>query len=288
MKKIVLVFICTLLSFSFIQAQQKQAKSLLWKISGNRLKTPSYIFGTFHLLCSDDAKLPDTLKTIIHQSKQIFFEIKMDDPDMTKKVMASISMKEGHQLKEFYSAADFDSISNVFRNKTNIPLSFVSNYKPYLLIPLLYQSMFGCTLVGLEKELQKISDIDSTPVKGLETLEFQMQLFDSIPYATQAKMLKSNLFEYDKYKKELLQMIKMYQQKDIDQMQKNIETDADFKKYEDMLLRQRNKTWIPVIMAEIQKTPTFIAVGAGHLGGTEGVLNLLKKQGFTVTPVLYK
>jgi uncharacterized protein YbaP (TraB family) len=272
-----------------VQAQPPKAtKSLLWRITGNGIKTPSYIFGTFHLCCSNDVKFPDILKAIIHQSKQIFFEIKMDDPEMTQKIMSGIAMKDGHQLKEFYSGADFDSISNIFRNKTNIPISFFASYKPYLLIPLIYPSMLGCNPIGMEKELQKISDMDFTPVKGLETIEFQMQLFDSIPYATQAKMLKSNLFEYDKYKKELLQMMKIYQQKDIDKMQKSIETDMEINKYEDMLLLKRNKTWIPVISSEIKQLPTFIAVGAGHLGGSEGLLSLLRKQGFIVTPVLYK
>ena len=266
-------------------SQSKSSNALLWKISGKGLKSPSYIFGTFHVLCSDDINIPDTIHYIISHSKKVFFEIKLDDPEMTKKVMSSISMKDGHQLKEFYSSSDYDSLSNIFRNKTNIPLSFVSGYKPYLLIPLLYPSMFGCNTASMEKELQNIAEKDSVPIYGLETLEFQMNLFDSIPYKTQANMLKLNLFEYEKYKKELEQVIQMYRKKQIEKMQKTVESDPDFSKYESMLLQKRNNTWIPVLLHEIETEPVFIAVGAGHLGGSRGLLALLKKQGFTVVPV---
>ena len=266
-------------------SQSKSSNALLWKISGKGLKSPSYIFGTFHVLCSDDIHIPDTIHYIISHSKKVFFEIKLDDPEMTKKVMSSISMKDGHQLKEFYSSSDYDSLSNIFRNKTNIPLSFVSGYKPYLLIPLLYPSMFGCNTASMEKELQNIAEKDSVPIYGLETLEFQMNLFDSIPYKTQANMLKLNLFEYEKYKKELEQVIQMYRKKQIEKMQKTVESDPDFSKYESMLLQKRNNTWIPVLLHEIETEPVFIAVGAGHLGGSRGLLALLKKQGFTVVPV---
>ena len=266
-------------------SQSKSSNALLWKISGKGLKSPSYIFGTFHVLCSDDIHIPDTIHYIISHSKKVFFEIKLDDPEMTKKVMSSISMKDGHQLKEFYSSSDYDSLSNIFRNKTNIPLSFVSGYKPYLLIPLLYPSMFGCNTASMEKELQNIAEKDSVPIYGLETLEFQMNLFDSIPYKTQANLLKLNLFEYEKYKKELEQVIQMYRKKQIEKMQKTVESDPDFSKYESMLLQKRNNTWIPVLLHEIETEPVFIAVGAGHLGGSRGLLALLKKQGFTVVPV---
>ena len=286
MKKQVLYILSFLLASNYLlYSQSKNSNALLWKISGKGLKSPSYIFGTFHLLCSEDIHIPDTIHYIINHSKKIFFEIKLDDPEMTKKVMSSISMKDGHQLKEFYSSSDYDSLSNIFRNKTNIPLSFVSGYKPYLLIPLLYPSMFGCNLVTLEKELQNIAEKDSVPIYGLETLEFQMNLFDSIPYKIQANMFKLNLFEYEKYRNELEQVIQMYKKKQIETIQKTVESDLDFSKYETILLQKRNNTWIPVLLHEIETEPVFIAVGAGHLGGSGGLLALLKKQGFTVIPV---
>ena len=279
--------ILTLFCFLLMQTNAQSQQSLLWKISGNGLQQPSYIFGTFHLLCAKDINITDTLKSIIHHSQQVFFEIKMDDPDLTKKTLQSVSMKDGHQLKEFIPAKDYSAIDSIFKSKTQISISLLSNYKPYLLVPLLYQSMLGCAPVGLEGELQKIAKIDSLPIYGLETLEYQMKIFDSIDYNIQAKELSKNVLHFEESRKELLQMIKVYQSKDINAMQELVKEDDTFGKYDELLLNQRNVNWIPIIINQVKLKSTFIAVGAGHLGGTKGILHLLIDKGFTITPVVY-
>ena len=279
------LLIFSAITLSVCSAQNQS--SLLWKISGNNLKSPSYIFGTFHLLCADDLKLPDTLLSIIHQSKQVFFEIKLDDPDMNRKVQQMITMKDGHKLNDFIKSADYDSVSSIFQSKTKVPLSFVTSYKPYLLVPLLYQSMLGCMPVGFELELQKVAKQNATPIYGLETLEYQMQIFDSIPYEQQAKMLVKNLLEFDESKKDLQKMIALYKRKNIDEINSDVKDDKDFGEFEEMLLNIRNRNWIPIISNAVETMPSFFAVGAGHLGGTKGVLNLLKTKGYNITPIFY-
>ena len=273
--------ICTVL------AQIPKEKTLLWKISGNGIQHPSYIFGTFHLLCADDFKIPDTLRSVIRRSKQIYFEIKMDDPDMTKKMMQTIQMKDGHQLKDFISMSDYDSVSSIFQNKTQIPLQFVANYKPVILVSLLYPAMLGYSPVAFEKEIEKIAAKDSLPFYGLETVEFQMSIFDTIPYSEQAKMLIKSVLNFDNSKKELSELIDTYHKKDINAMQTSIESDKDFGKYETILLNKRNENWVPVISKAVREKSTLFAIGAGHLGGSNGVLNLLRKKGFIISPVKY-
>ena len=273
--------VCTL------SAQSPKEKTLLWKISGKGIQHPSYIFGTFHLLCADDFKIPDTLRSVIHQSKQIYFEIKMDDPEMTKKMMQTVQMKDGHHLKDFISMNDYDSVSSIFQNKTQIPLQFVANYKPVILVSLLYPSMLGCSPVAFEKEIEKMAAKDSLPFYGLETVEFQMSIFDTIPYNEQAKMLIKSVLNFDDSKKELSKMINTYQKKDISAMQASIGSDKDFGKYETILLNKRNENWVPLISKAVREKPTLFAIGAGHLGGSNGVLNLLRKNGFIISPVSY-
>jgi len=278
--------ILMLFFFICVHANAQNQPSLLWKISGNGLQQSSYIFGTFHLLCEKDINISDTLKSIIHHSQQVFFEIKMDDPDLNKKMMQTISMKDGHQLKEFIPAKDYSTIDSIFKSKTQISINFFATYKPYLLVSSLYQSMLGCAPVGLEGELQKIAKKDSKPIYGLETLEYQMKIFDSIDYTTQAKELSKNVLHFDESRQELLQMVKVYQSKDINAIQQFVKADDTFGKYDEILLNQRNVNWIPIIIDQIKSNPTFFAVGAGHLGGEKGVLNLLKMKGFIITPVL--
>ena len=267
-------------------AQQPKEKSLLWKIEGKDLSNPSYLYGTFHMLCPTDFNMNDTLKALVKQSKQLFLEIDTDDPSLTTKMMKNIKMKDGKTLKDYFSPADYDSVAKLFQAKTKIPLSMVDTYKPFMLTSMLYPSLLGCTPIAFEKEFEKLAKADGIEVKGLETIEDQLNVFETIPYKVQAKMLKKTLFELDG-KEQMNEMVALYKKQDINKMQKGISGDTDLGNYEKTLLDKRNKNWIPVIEKEIAAMPTFIAVGAGHLAGKKGVIYLLRKQGYTVTPISF-
>lgn len=273
----------TLTSF----AQQPKEKSLLWKIEGKNISSPSYLYGTFHMLCPADFSMNDTLKALVKQSKQLFLEIDIDDPSLTSKMMKNIKMKDGKTLKDFLSTKDYDSVAKLFKAKTNIPLSMVDSYKPFMLTSMLYPSLLGCTPIAFEKEFEKLAKADGIEVKGLETIEDQMNVFETIPYSVQAKMLMKTLYEADNGTVQMNEMVQLYKNQDINKMQKGISGDTDLGSYEKTLLDKRNKNWIPVIEKEIAAMPTFIAVGAGHLAGKKGVIYLLRKQGYTVTPISF-
>lgn len=278
----ILSLVATFTSF----AQQPKEKSLLWKIEGKDISSPSYLYGTFHMLCPTDFNMNDTLKALVKQSKQMFLEIDIDDPSLTTKMMKNIKMKDGKTLKDYLSPADYDSVAKLFQAKTKIPLSMVDTYKPFMLTSMLYPSLLGCTPIAFEKEFEKLAKADGIEVKGLETIEDQLNVFETIPYKVQAKMLKKTLFELDG-KEQMNEMVALYKKQDINKMQKGISGDTDLGNYEKTLLDKRNKNWIPVIEKEIAAMPTFIAVGAGHLAGKKGVIYLLRKQGYTVTPISF-
>ena len=124
-------------------------------------------------------------------------------------------------------------------------------------------------------------------LKGLEKLQDQITVFDKIPYKAQSEMLLKMLLNVDSAKIQFKEMLKVYNKKDINQLNILTTKDEDFGQYEDILLTNRNHNWIPVIGEEAKKRPTFFAFGAGHLGGETGVINLLRKAGFTVKPVFY-
>ncbi len=285
MKKVLLSILSLVATFTSF-AQQPKEKSLLWKIEGKDMSSPSYLYGTFHMLCPTDFNMNDTLKALVKQSKQMFLEIDIDDPSLTTKMMKNIKMKDGKTLKDYLSPADYDSVAKLFQAKTKIPLSMVDTYKPFMLTSMLYPSLLGCTPIAFEKEFEKLAKADGIEVKGLETIEDQLNVFETIPYNVQAKMLKKTLFELDG-KEQMNEMVALYKKQDINKMQKGISGDTDLGNYEKTLLDKRNKNWIPVIEKEIAAMPTFIAVGAGHLAGKKGVIYLLRKQGYKVTPISF-
>jgi uncharacterized protein YbaP (TraB family) len=91
----------------------------------------------------------------------------------------------------------------------------------------------------------------------------------------------------DKNKLELAKEVELYKTMDLKALLENSSSDIDISKYEDLLVNNRNNRWIPIIEKAIVTNPIFIAVGAGHLGGKKGLIYLLRKRGYQVTPVIY-
>ena len=82
-------------------------------------------------------------------------------------------------------------------------------------------------------------------------------------------------------------MLALYKQKDLEALNKTMNDEEEFSQYSDLLLDNRNQKWIPIIIEQAKLKPTFFAVGAAHLGNDNGVINLLRKKGYTVSPVKY-
>jgi uncharacterized protein YbaP (TraB family) len=124
-------------------------------------------------------------------------------------------------------------------------------------------------------------------VIGLETVEEQMALFDSIPYKDQAKMIMDMINNLPAARKEFKDLVNLYKSEKINELYTmTTNSNFDLSGSEELLLQDRNKKWIARIKSEIAEKPTFFAVGAAHLGGESGVIALLRKAGYKARPVL--
>jgi uncharacterized protein YbaP (TraB family) len=124
------------------------------------------------------------------------------------------------------------------------------------------------------------------PIAGLETMEFQMGLFDSIPYDVQAQMLVESIKVGVAESNDLDELTKIYKAQDLEAMQVIMSSDAEgIGQYEELLLTRRNENWIPKMKGQMKEKSVFFAVGAGHLGGKKGVIHLLEQEGYTLTPI---
>lgn len=273
---------------SFVK--QKNNNTLLWQISGKGLKHPSFLFGTFHLLCKDDIHFSEQLKEAVKESDEIYMELDMDDPSTLLGGMLYMNMKDGKKLSDLYTPEEYKKLQTYFNDSLNTSMMLFQRAKPYFLVALLYPRMMNCeSPAGVEEELLKIAKEDKKEIKGLETIQFQASVFDSIPYEWQAKELLKNIDSFSVYKNEFEEMVHLYKNQELDSMQ-NMVGASEFgsDKYEDILLKDRNKKWVKELN-EIMKTESvFVAVGAGHLSGDNGLINLLKKEGYEVEPLLNK
>lgn len=272
--------------FVVVNAQAPIEKTLLWEVSGSGISSPSYLFGTIHLMCADELKMPEVVKRKFDGSKQLFLEIDMDDPNMVKEMMIGMQMN-GNTTLENLMGKNFDSANAIFQSKTGIPLKMLNSAKPFLLMSMIYPSLLGCQPLSWEGEFQKMATEKELEIKGLEKLSDQMDVFEKIPYQVQSEMLIKMLQNLDSSKIAFNEMLAVYKTKDINKLYEMTTRDADFGKYEGTLLDDRNHNWIPVIGEQAKKMPTFFAFGAGHLGGDKGVISLLRKAGYIVKPVFY-
>lgn len=262
--------------------------TLLWEISGKGLLQPSYLYGTMHIVCEDDLKMSEGLKKAIADSKQVFFEIDMDDMEEMMGVLKYARMNNGLKISDLVTADEYIRIEQYFKNnKSPLPLSMMSRFKPYFITAMISESLMTCEKKSsVEQLIMSAAREQEKNVLGLETVAFQSSLFDSIPYEKQAKDLVMYVDSIDNYKKVTLEMSDIYRRQDIEGMDSLlVKSDPGLEQYMGILLYDRNKRWAEQIPEQAHEMPTLFAVGAGHLGGDKGVINLLRQQGFTVKPL---
>jgi len=286
MKRILALLIITLLSFNLNQAQELE-KSTLWKIEGNGIEKPSYLFGTIHITC--DATLEADVTKALDVTSQIVLEMDMDDPSLQAKIMKDMYLNNGKTIKDFVSEEEYVAIDSLFQNTMGMPLKMLENVRPFFLSSMFYPKMIDCPMQSFELELIKVAKVQNEEILGLETIEDQMKVFEDIPledqYADLIRMAEDNL-EYDK--NSFAKLLEVYESEDITALldMMNDENNKTVSEHQDVLLENRNKNWISKIEAFVKEQPTFFGVGAGHLAGENGVIQLLRKVGYSVTAVI--
>lgn len=267
-----------------------QTKSLLWKISGNGLSQESYLYGTIHIIPAKDYFIHKAADSVLLTSKKLVFEMDLSDPSLQMKVMSSMILDSGKTLKDLYTAKEYEYLVKKLEKDYGIPIAALNNMKPIMVQQsLMMKEMMGGDFKSYEKEFMTRAENSDIKIVGLETLEDQVAAINSMPVSKQAEALLKAVKNPKASTKSLEKLIKAYKTQDVDALYNAIsDKKAELNDYEDDLLINRNKSWIPKIIQWATEERIFVAVGAAHLGGENGVINLLRKAGYTVEPVLTK
>jgi len=267
--------------------------SLLWEISGNGLENASYLYGTIHMIGADDFFLTEPTKIAFAESKRVAFEIDMENMNsMTVmfSMLGQVMMDGGMTLKKLLSEEDYATVDAHFK-EIGMPLFLLERVKPMFLSALAAGDMSGGDLQSgavksYEMEFMEMAKTNEQEIDGLETIAYQMSIFDSIPYPVQAEMLVESIKGGEEGSDQFAEMVKLYKAQDLAGMQEMFNAEeGGLGDYEDVMLNNRNRNWIPVMGKMMIEKKTFFAVGAGHLGGELGVVNLLRKEGYTVEAI---
>jgi uncharacterized protein len=279
-------------------------KSTLWEISGNGLTKSSYLFGTIHSICREKLLIGKNQRKALDSVQQIYLEVDFDDLGTIVEAAGGIRRPGTASLKELMTPQEYRKVRNYF-DKRSIPYWSISNLRPYMLTGIVaggskYVPGECYPSTSWEAMLVRTAKNRRLQVYGLEEPADQWAIFDQMPMKQQIAGLIEAIDNPDKVSKEseksLATISKLYDNQDIDQMYQlidqitfnngsgGVEVKAD-RSFIEALLDQRNRNWIPKISRIIQEKPTFFGVGAGHLGGKQGVISLLRDAGYTVTPL---
>lgn len=290
MKRITAVLLLGL--STLVTGAQDKNQTLLWKISGNGLEKPSYLFGTIHMLCKEDAYLSDNLVKAIQESDRVYLELDMDNLFELMGVMTKMKMKNDTTLADLLSPEEYRITKKYFEEKISmLPFSVLETYKPMVASSMLMEQSMVCDQqVAMETLIMEEAKKNGKKIEGLETMAYQMSVFDSIPYRIQARELYKSIAGGEQANNEATEQFKKmmdaYRAQDINKLGEMITQSGDeMMQYEDILLNNRNRNWVAKLKTLLPQKPLVIAVGAGHLPGTNGVIELLRKEGYKVKPV---
>ena len=285
-----LIFI---LAASVILTFQSNAQ-LLWKISGNGLEKPSYLFGTHHVapihICDSIAGFNEAFNSC----KQLYGELELDDIQAVSKEIAKYTLlPQDSLLDKLYTPEEYKLIDEVVKKNMGVSADQLKMLKPVtistqmsVIISMQAFNDFNPTL-PLDAFLQKKAKEQGMSVKGFETSLFQAQILFGEPLPQQASALLKTIKHFDKMKPFIIEMCDVYMKQDLDSIFKLMQDPELSFTPEEMnrLVNNRNHNWSQQLKDILPQQPTFIVVGGGHLPGSNGLIELLREQGFTVTPV---
>jgi len=271
----------------FLQAQESTEKSLLWEVSGNGLEQASYIFGTIHVIPSGDFIVFPQADAKLQKSDRLVLEMVVDVPLATQiEWSKQMLLPEGGNLRNLIPEDRFLDMQSYVVDTLGVKANKFNTYlilKPFFLYTALIPEIMGEKLESYELHFTKQARSNKKEIIGLETFEYQLSIFDTIPLEKQVDMLFGEKVDM---KTDFESIIAMFKDQDIDRMAMQMEEENDdFPEITDKLLTGRNKEWVGKLTVLMAEKPSFIAVGAGHLGGKTGLIALLREMGYTLRPL---
>lgn len=280
---------------------------LLYKISGNGLEKPSYIIGTHHLANVGFVEKINGVKEALTETEQVYGEVKWDvmtNPDSLKAMQEKMMLPEGQTLKTILTPEQYKRLDAFMTAKLGAGMSNpmveaqMGKLSPMALVTQFQVLLFMMNHMGefdpsstFDQYFQAQAQKNNLPCGGLETLSFQAQvLYGSTPMERQVEQLMC-LIDNEQFNVQMLEeMTKAFYAQDLDALKKAMDlklgTSCDSTPEEEAaLIDNRNADWLTKMPAIMKQAPTFFAVGAGHLLGEKGVLQLLRNAGYTVEGV---
>jgi len=277
-------FVVILIAFIFSGCSEKeiQKNSLLLKITGNGVESPSYIYGTIHIKDARVFDFSDSVLIALKSCSSFGMEVIMTEENKLK-ITQNLQLPVGVSLLTIFSNDEYEQLGELLKLQTGHDIENFNNMSPLILISLINSSIFKNEMnQTLDEHLYQRALENRKRTFGLESVEEQIALIDKISYQD----IFNEIIDIEKQKALAMELLHAYIAADLEKFYKVMMKDKTMVILKNEFLRIRNQRILQRIIEEIHNEPTFFAISAAHLGAGTGLIVLLKKEGYTVSPVL--
>lgn len=273
---------------SSARAAGRDSGGLVWSVQGPQGTV--YLAGSMHLLRRDRPALPEAIVAAYRESESLVMELDVDDIDdnaMATEMLGAASFADGRTLPIVAGEPRWKAVQPILKN-FDFPEAFASSLEPWglavMLTSLGYARLGFDPEIGVEKQLQTLAAADRKKISGLETPEFQIALFDSLPMDEQLQLLDLTIAEINELPSMADELYGAWRRGDTQRLAKLLLDGYDEmpKLYADLVDR-RNQRWVSQVKTLLEQPgDTLVVVGALHLVGDRGLIALLKREGLKV------
>jgi len=264
-----------------------QDKSFLWRVQSD--KSNIYILGSVHFLKKESYPLNKTIEKAFDSTQKLVLEVdlKSEDAGRVQTVTIEKGINRDRTLQQNVSPETY-SLAEKRAQELGIDIRALSPLKPWLvaltMTALQLQKLGFDPNYGVDRYLVERAVKSGKTIVGLETVAFQIGLIDQLPERDQESMLRQSLKEMDLLDRGLDQIVRAWSTGDVTTLEGLLLSGMqEYPAVHQTVIVDRNRRWLPRIekMIELGES-TLIAVGAAHLVGKDGVIELLKARGYTV------
>lgn len=268
--------------------ENKTENTLLWEISGKGLAKPSYLFGTYHFAGKDFIDTMKVLNAKLKAADAIVGELILDPTVPTR--LAPYMLMKNNFLDQLLNPKEYELVASYLKKVSNYELKLFNSMKPIIIQMTIMQFTAPRTITdsnpALDQYIQDYGKQHDKKLIGLETVEDQAQILFGASLERQKELLLKSIEDEQKNKEEGQKLYSNYITQNLHQLEKLLSnTDGYTPEEMDQILKNRNLKWLIKLPTLLQEQSLFIAVGAGHLLGKDGLIKGLQAEGYVLKPI---
>ena len=273
-------------------ASLKVDPGCVWRVDGKNGGS-LYLCGTIHILRDSDYPLPPAFETAYQNSKELVLELPPgagQSGNLTLRMRELGTLPASDRLEKLLPAADMAKV-RTWAEKRGMDMALLNRFHPWfvslMMVAVEYEALGAGSDHGVDQHFEERAQNDSKPGLGLETVEEQLALFSTMTPEQEQEVLQQTLAELEYVAEEYETMIRAWKQGDLAALQDMLFREAArHPELMDRFLTARNRAWVPRLLEILDRGgQAMVLVGAGHLGGPEGLLALLQKAGLEAVKV---